>query len=98
MEDYTNPLIHHPLFQHQKQSLFSPSDSSPSIHNNNNNNNPNVGNKVLDATASSGLRPTSPGVLFSEEGLILPKKLVNPCLESKERQDLHRELLFNQKT
>ncbi|KAG5682002.1 hypothetical protein PVAND_011398 [Polypedilum vanderplanki] len=33
----------------------------------------------------------------NEEGLILPKKLINPCLESKDRQDLHRELLFNQK-
>lgn len=30
-------------------------------------------------------------------GLILPKKLLNPCLESKERKNLHRELLFNQK-
>lgn len=33
----------------------------------------------------------------TEEGLILPKKLVNPCLESSDRQSLHRELLFNQK-
>lgn len=30
-------------------------------------------------------------------GLILPKKLMNPCMESKERKNLHRELLFNQK-
>jgi hypothetical protein len=33
----------------------------------------------------------------NEEGLIVPKKLINPCMESKDRQDLHRELLFNQK-
>lgn len=32
-----------------------------------------------------------------EEGLIIPKKLINPCLESSDRQNLHRELLFNQK-
>uniref|UniRef100_A0A6B2ECH1 Protein FAM107B n=1 Tax=Phlebotomus kandelakii TaxID=1109342 RepID=A0A6B2ECH1_9DIPT len=31
------------------------------------------------------------------QGLIVPKKLVNPCLESSDRQNLHRELLFNQK-
>ena len=31
------------------------------------------------------------------QGLIVPKKLVNPCLESQDRQNLHRELLFNQK-
>lgn len=30
-------------------------------------------------------------------GLITPRRLVNPCLESSPRQDLHRELLFNQK-
>lgn len=32
-----------------------------------------------------------------EDGLILPKKLINPCLQSKDRQNLHRELMFNQK-
>ena len=29
----------------------------------------------------------------NRDGLIEPKRLVNPCLESKERQVLHRELL-----
>ncbi len=29
--------------------------------------------------------------------LVSPKKLVNPVLNSKERQDLHKELLLNQK-
>ena len=33
----------------------------------------------------------------SGSGLVVPKKLPNPVLESKERQDLHRELLMNQK-
>ncbi|XP_055592013.1 uncharacterized protein LOC129743831 [Uranotaenia lowii] len=31
------------------------------------------------------------------QGLIMPKKLVNPCVESMDRQNLHRELMFNQK-
>lgn len=39
----------------------------------------------------------SSNVARNEEGLILPKKLINPCLESSDRQNLHRELLFNQK-
>lgn len=33
----------------------------------------------------------------NEDGLILPRKLPNPCAESAERKSLHRELLFNQK-
>lgn len=40
---------------------------------------------------------SSNNVARNEEGLILPKKLINPCLESSDRQNLHRELLFNQK-
>lgn len=31
------------------------------------------------------------------QGLIVPKKLANPCLESSDRKNLHRELMFNQK-
>lgn len=34
---------------------------------------------------------------FDENGLVLPKKLVNPSLDSTEKKSLHRELLFNQK-
>ena len=37
------------------------------------------------------------GVLTDAQGLIVPKKIGNPCLESSDRQSLHRELLFNQK-
>ncbi|XP_075235611.1 uncharacterized protein LOC142332848 [Lycorma delicatula] len=33
----------------------------------------------------------------TDDGIILPKKIQNPCLESSDRQNLHRELLFNQK-
>ncbi|XP_037078359.1 protein FAM107B-like isoform X2 [Pollicipes pollicipes] len=36
--------------------------------------------------------PTSP------DGLILPRKLANPCRDSADRRQLHRELLFNQRT
>lgn len=32
-----------------------------------------------------------------EDALIVPKKIHNPCLESIDRQNLHKELLFNQK-
>lgn len=34
---------------------------------------------------------------FDENGLVLPKKLMNPSLDSTEKKSLHRELLFNQK-
>nr|XP_045622389.1 protein FAM107B-like isoform X2 [Procambarus clarkii] len=34
---------------------------------------------------------------LDERGLIMPKKLVNPYLESSDKKNLHRELMFNQK-
>lgn len=37
------------------------------------------------------------GQAVSNEGLILPRKLHNPCLENQNRKELHRELLLNQK-
>lgn len=37
------------------------------------------------------------GPLMDPQGLILPRKPLNPCLDSKDRQDLHRELIFNQR-
>ena len=43
--------------------------------------------------SSSSYPPGSPELRRNREGLIEPKKLVNPCLESKERQVLHRELM-----
>lgn len=33
----------------------------------------------------------------AQAALIAPKKLANPCLESADRKNLHRELMFNQK-
>lgn len=47
------------------------------------------------ATASSSSSTT--GSNFTDDGLVVPRKLVNPCLESRERIDLHRELRFNVK-
>lgn len=38
-----------------------------------------------------------PGVQTDADGLILPKKIINPCLESTDRKQLHRELKFNTK-
>lgn len=39
----------------------------------------------------------SNGPEFSVEGLVVPKKPANPCVNSPERMNLHKELLFNQK-
>lgn len=35
--------------------------------------------------------------LINEDGLIIPRKPGNPVRENPDRQNLHRELLFNQK-
>ncbi|XP_076343940.1 uncharacterized protein LOC143243955 isoform X2 [Tachypleus tridentatus] len=57
------------------------------------------GDKDRKAHPSHSRRARSTGgTHYNEEGLILPKKPPNPCLESSERQNLHRELLFNQRT
>ncbi|XP_046565974.1 uncharacterized protein LOC124274661 isoform X3 [Haliotis rubra] len=42
-------------------------------------------------------RPPSLSDTESAESLIRPKRLANPCVESRERQALHRELLLNYK-
>ncbi|CAM1324211.1 Uncharacterised protein g8598 [Pycnogonum litorale] len=36
-------------------------------------------------------------IRFDEGGLIVPKKIANPCIECRERQDINKELLFNKK-
>ncbi|XP_053657659.1 LOW QUALITY PROTEIN: protein FAM107B [Anopheles marshallii] len=58
----------------------------------------------LTSANSSGpgagmMRPISSNqsVMTDAQGLIVPKKLVNPVLESIDRQNLHREMMFNQK-
>ncbi|XP_053638327.1 uncharacterized protein [Cherax quadricarinatus] len=50
----------------------------------------NSNNKEQDKLQSSQGR-------IDERGLIMPKKLVNPYLESSDKKNLHRELMFNQK-
>lgn len=47
------------------------------------------------ATRGMNLPPTHMNP--EPEGLILPKKPHNPCIDSSDRQNLHRELMFNQK-
>lgn len=38
-----------------------------------------------------------PPPLLTDEGLIIPRKPHNPILDNADRQNLHKELLFNQK-
>ena len=38
------------------------------------------------------------GVQVDEEGLIVPKKIHNPCLESKYNRDLNHEIRWNART
>ncbi|XP_065155803.1 uncharacterized protein [Atheta coriaria] len=38
-----------------------------------------------------------PPPLINQDGLIIPRKLHNPVLHNGERQNLHREMLFNHK-
>ncbi|KAK3854618.1 hypothetical protein Pcinc_024162 [Petrolisthes cinctipes] len=59
--------------------------------NNKNNTTEESNNKDDDKSSLDG------GVKTDQNGLIVPKKLVNPCLESSDKKNLHRELLFNQK-
>lgn len=50
---------------------------------------------IPETQKGSPLPPAPPHL--TEEGLIIPRKPHNPILENTERQNLHRELLFNQK-
>lgn len=38
-----------------------------------------------------------PPPILTEDGLIIPRKPTNPVKENSERQNLHKEMLFNQK-
>jgi len=42
-------------------------------------------------------REMPPGVQVDENGLIIPKKLYNPCLNSKETKDLTKQIRWNAK-
>jgi hypothetical protein len=57
-------------------------------NNNNDNNNENLAHRLEG----------NPTVLLDKDGLVVPRKPANPCTESTERRDLHRELQFHQKT
>ncbi|XP_034475090.1 protein FAM107B isoform X1 [Drosophila innubila] len=48
---------------------------------------------MMSMSSSPPATPT--GVQTDAEGLILPKKLINPCMENIDRKELHRELKFN---
>lgn len=45
----------------------------------------------------TGVKSVSGGGQLSADGLIMPRRLHNPCLQSADRQNLHRELMLNQK-
>ncbi|XP_056646146.1 actin-associated protein FAM107A isoform X2 [Diorhabda carinulata] len=51
--------------------------------------------KMIPDTIGNADRNSEP--ILNEDGLIIPKKPVNPVKENIERQNLHRELLFNKK-
>ena len=59
------------------------------LNNHNNNNHLHMSDNVADRLHG--------GVLLDKDGLVVPRKPANPCIESHERRDLHRELMFHQK-
>lgn len=56
-----------------------------------------AGSTSPPASDDDGHGPQHLHLNVDEDGLILPKKLINPCLESKDFKDLHRELKINQR-
>ena len=59
-----------------------------------------VGGAIPSAVVTSGPRvpSTSGGVRLDPDGLVIPKKIPNPCVESREAMDLNREIKWNAKT
>ena len=53
---------------------------------------------VIDDKMMPPLQSPNGSTMTDAQGLIMPKKLVNPCVLSTDRQNLHRELMFNNKT
>lgn len=51
---------------------------------------------MIPETQRGAPHPPAPPLL-SEDGLIIPRKPHNPVLDNTDRQNLHKELLFNQK-
>ncbi|XP_067623010.1 uncharacterized protein [Eurosta solidaginis] len=56
-----------------------------------------VANERSTTTITMMMSSPPPGVQKDADGLIIPRKLINPCLESNEHKSLHRELKFNNK-
>jgi hypothetical protein len=56
------------------------------------------GGPVSVARTSSSSSSSSAASRVDSEGLILPKKVPNPCIESREAMDLNREIRWNAKT
>lgn len=52
---------------------------------------------IPDTLRNSGHHHAAPPLLTDDDGLIIPRKPVNPVRENAERQNLHKELLFNQR-
>lgn len=50
------------------------------------------------AVMEANQRLSSSGINVDEEGLIVPKKLYNPCLDSRSVRDLNHEIRWNAKT
>ena len=48
-----------------------------------------------ESTMEAHQRLSSSGLNVNEEGLIVPKKLHNPCLESRTVRDLNHEIRWN---
>lgn len=69
-----------------------PNNRRNSYNNNLNHNNNNSNNSVDHLSERLG------SVVLDKDGLVVPRKPANPCVESMERRDLHRELMFHQKT
>jgi len=54
-------------------------------------------NRMMTSSASEEEHHPA-GVEVDEDGLILPKKLYNPCLQSKYNRDLNHQIRWNAKT
>jgi len=50
---------------------------------------------VIRQFTDTTMTTTSCGIIKDENGLILPRKIANPCIESPCRRDLHREIKWN---
>merc|ERR1712018_438067 len=53
------------------------------------------------SSSSTGLRSSQGGgmknIQLDANGLVVPKKIFNPCADSRDRQELHREIRWNAK-